>query len=627
MSHHYDSPEFAEKYTYRGDDLGALWSKEQTRFRLWAPTAENAFVRLYRGGDASVCDLIEEIPMHSAEFGTWTATRSGDLNGIYYTYVVTLDGKRVEACDPYARTTGVNGLRAMVLDLSSTNPAGWDIDRDPHYGIRPTDMLLYEAHIRDLTIDASAGSHYQGKFLGVAEMGTHTQSGIPTGIDHIRALGATHLHLLPMYDYGSVDESKLDEPQFNWGYDPVNYNVPEGSYATDPYHGEVRVREMKQMIRDLHRCGISVVMDVVYNHVYDAEKFCFNELVPMYFSRQRADGTLLNDSGCGNDTASERPMVRKFIVDSVKYWAEQYHIDGFRFDLVGLIDVQTIREVIDAVHETCPNVIFYGEGWDMYTGAPQSMATQKSAPLLPKFAFFNDIIRDTLRGDTFHTREKGFVSGQKTDMALLADCYAGKADWLPTPAQSVNYVSCHDNNTLFDRICIATPNVSRARRIRMSCLAATFSLTAQGIPFMQAGEEFLRSKPLTRRSFVENSFRSPDSVNSIKWSELDDLAHMRVLRYYQGLIELRNALPALRDTAPDNRTAIDCGRDDSIAFAIGDDLLAIFNAGTKPLPYALPEGKWDVLVSDLRAGATPIRCVQGDIHVRPISAMILKKHG
>lgn len=306
----YSTKTFENKYTYSGSDLGASWSPEKTVFRVWAPTAAAVQVNLYRTGDASNDDLLERLEMTRSVKGTWLAEKEGDLNGVYYTYRVDVNGSVIEACDPYARTTGVNGNRAMVIDLRATDPDGWEHDRDPHAGIPMTDAVIYELHVRDLSIDESSGIVNKGKYLGLIESGTTTKSGIPTGLDHIRSLGITHLHILPMYDYGSVDESHLDIPQFNWGYDPVNFNVPEGSYSSDPYNGAVRVAEVKQMVKGLHEAGISVVMDVVYNHVYDAGTFCFNQIVPYYFSRTNRSGRLSNGSCCGNDTASERSMVR-----------------------------------------------------------------------------------------------------------------------------------------------------------------------------------------------------------------------------------------------------------------------------------------------------------------------------
>ena len=304
----YSTKAFENAFTYTGSDLGAVWSREKTCFRLWAPTAKAVSVNLYKSGTAGTDDLIQRVPMEPSVNGTWVAEKAGDLNGIYYTYLVSVGGKTVEACDPYARTTGVNGNRAMVIDLASTDPQGWENDTDPHAGAKITEAVLYELHVRDLSMDKNSGIQNKGKFLGLIESGTKTKDGIPTGLDHMKDLGITHLHLLPVYDFGFTDES-LEKPQFNWGYDPVNFNVPEGSFSTDPFNGAVRVKEMKQMVKGLHDNGISVVMDVVYNHVYETFDFCFYMFVPGYFSRISGTGVVSDASCCGNDTASERAMV------------------------------------------------------------------------------------------------------------------------------------------------------------------------------------------------------------------------------------------------------------------------------------------------------------------------------
>ena len=633
MSMNYSTREFESKYTYTGSDLGAVWSREKTVFRVWAPTAAAVSVNLYHSGDNSADDLIERLTMTADKKGTWVAEKEGDLNGVYYTYLVTVDGHQTEACDPYARTTGVNGNRAMVIDLRSTDPDGWDQDSDPHAGCPFTDAVIYELHVRDLSIDESSGIRNKGKYLGLTETGTTTASGIPTGLDHIKNLGITHLHILPMYDYGSVDEARLDMPQFNWGYDPVNFNVPEGSYATDPFHGEVRVREAKQMVKALHDNGISVVMDVVYNHVFEASTFCFNQIVPNYFSRTDKSGKLSNGSCCGNDTASERSMVRKYLVDSVKYWADEYHIDGFRFDLVGLIDTVTINHIMAEVHKTHPNVVFYGEGWDMATDVTKKgvlLTTQANADAVPGFAFFSDTIRDLLKGSVFDNTTPGFVSGLPGFSKKLWRCYMGMPDWCPSPLQSINYVSCHDNNTLIDRIALSTPSATPVERIRMNKLAAAFYLTAQGIPFFQAGEEMLRSKPLAEGGFDHNSYRSSDAVNAIKWDLLNKQDYQETLEYYRGLIAFRKAHPALRLTgAEDVLEAVSpaaTGNKHSIAFDVkhGDErLFCIFNADTDGLTLPLPKGKWNVCVDDRRAGVAPIETLEGMVKVAPISALIL----
>ncbi len=635
----YSTDEFEAKYTYKDSDLGAHWTREKTSFRVWAPTAQAVQVCLYRSGTAGTNDLMEKLEMSADVNGTWIAEKSGDLNGIYYTYLVTLDGNIAEACDPYARTTGVNGDRAMVIDLASTNPAGWSSDCDPHAGEPITDAVIYELHVRDLSMDKSSGIRHKGKYLGVVEPGTHTPSGIPTGLDHIKSLGVTHVHILPMYDFGFTDES-LPLPQYNWGYDPVNFNVPEGSYATDPFNGAVRVREVKQMIKGLHDAGLSVVMDVVYNHVYEACDFCFNKIVPMYFSRFNSCGVLVNASGCGNDTASERSMVSKYIVDSVKYWADEYHIDGFRFDLVGLIDTDTINALVTEVHKTHPNIIFYGEGWDMAVGITKPnvhMTVQSNAHRVPGFGFFNDTIRDQLKGSVFDTSEKGFISGGSFDRGELIKCFRGQTDWAPNPTQTVNYISCHDNNTLIDRVTLSTAARTRKEQILMNDLAAAFSILAQGVPFFQAGEEMLRTKPAAGSGFDHNSYRAPDSVNALKWNDLEQAEYSKTLAFYKGLLAFRKAHPALRlttrEAVDETITNVDCCDPRVLAFLVdgsvpgesADSLFIIFNSNDYAAKITLPKGNWNIHICGDVAGTDILGTASNSISVPAMSAMALVK--
>ena len=630
MHEFYSSPVFEEKFTYTGNDLGAVWSREKTCFRLWAPTAKSVSIHLFRTGNPENDDLIEVIPMTADIRGTWVAVKNGDLNGIYYTYHVDVDGKTVEACDPYARTTGINGHRAMILDLRSVDPADWDTDRDPHAGNSITDAVIYELHVRDLSMHASSGIIHKGKFLGLTEGGTAVKK-IPTGLDHMKALGITHIHLLPVYDFGSVNEESTQ--QFNWGYDPMNFNVPEGSYSTNPYRGEVRVREMKQMVKELHDAGLSVIMDVVYNHVYQHEEFCFNKIVPQYFIRADKQGRLANGSCCGNDTASERSMVRKYIVDSVKYWADEYHIDGFRFDLVGLIDTKTINEVMETVHATHPNVLFYGEGWSMDTALTKTgfdLTTQHNSGLVPGFSFFSDTLRDLLRGSVFHNTAPGFVSGAQVSKQALEECFMGMPFWAAQPYQNINYVSCHDNNTLFDRIVLATPNETRENQIRMNRLAAAFTILSQGVPFMQAGEELLRTKPARGKKFDGNSYKSPDSVNSIKWNTLKKEEYRETLKYYKGLIAFRKAHPVLRLRTREDVLRqvhpIPCDNPHMVSFIVDagkEKIFLAFNAGKEAVSVTLPEGKWHPCIHDNTASAEYLGDVSGSITVSPISALVL----
>ena len=636
----YSTDAFETEYTYTGDDLGAVWTADSTTFRVWAPTAESVTLRLFESGKSYVDDLTEEIEMTPDANGTWVAAKSGDLNGIYYTYSVVVDGVEREACDPYARTTGVNGVRAMVIDLDSTDPEGWENDANPHAGESINDAVIYELHVRDLSVGADSGITNAGKFLGLTETGTKTPGGVSTGLDHIKELGVTHLHLLPIYDFGSVDETHTTAG-FNWGYDPVNYNVPEGSYSTDPYNGEVRVAELKQTVKALHDNDISVVMDVVYNHVQSGGDFCFNKIVPGYFSRINDDGSYSNGSGCGNDTASERSMVRKYIVDSVCYWADEHHIDGFRFDLVGLLDTETVNEIVTEVHKDHPDVIFYGEGWTLDTNVTKegyTLATQPNAQHTPGFAYFNDTIRDSLKGSVFEDMDKGYVSG-KTDLEeTLTRCFLGADTWCPSPAQTVNYASCHDNLTLFDRLQTARPEAGREDLIRMNNLAAAVYMTAQGVPFMQAGEEMLRTKVNSDGSFNSNSYNSSDAVNCLKWGDLEDEAYAQVFAYYKGLIEFRKAHGALRlgtaEEVASAVTAVDGLDANVLAFDIkggvngetAEELFIIFNANEESASVALPEGKWNVYVNGEKAGTQALATVSGgSAEVAPISAMVLVK--
>ena len=637
----YSRDEFEQEYTYTGDDLGATWTKDKTTFRVWAPTAESVKVNLYTSGTEGTDDLIEQLEMKADVNGTWVAEKTGDLNGTYYTYLVNVNGSENEACDPYARTTGVNGKRAMVIDLASTNPDGWDSDKNPHEGMTYNDAIIYELHVRDLSINENSGIKNKGKFLGLIEAGTKSTSGKSTGLDHIKNLGITHIHLLPSYDFGSVDESKLDTPQFNWGYDPVNYNVPEGSYSTDPYKGEVRVKEMKQMVKGLHDNGISVIMDVVYNHVQNSGDFCFNKIVPQYFSRVDENGVYSNGSGCGNDTASERAMVSKYIVDSVKYWADEYHVDGFRFDLVGLIDTETINKIVEEVHKTHPSVIFYGEGWTMTTKLTKegyTMATQANSTETPGFAYFSDTIRDLLKGSVFSETEPGYVTGLEGQEVKLQKCFMGRSPiWCTTPAQSINYASCHDNNTLYDRITMTLPDASEADRVKMNNLAASIYMLSEGIPFIHAGEEMLRSKPKADGTYDHNSYASPDSVNMFKWEDLDKEIYQKTYDYYKGLIAFRKNHAALRlTTAEDvdaNVTPVEGLDANVVAFDIkggvngevAEGLYVIFNANVAESKVTLPDGEWKVCVNADKAGTDVIETVTGEVTVAGISTMVLVK--
>ena len=627
----YSTEEFETSFTYPGRDLGANWQPEHTFFRLWAPTAQSVGVCLYQTGTPRQDDLIQELPMSYSEKGTWTAVAQGDLNGIYYTYRVCVDGETIEACDPYAVATGVNGKRAMICDLRSTNPVGWERDTTPVLSRNYTDYVLCELHVRDLSSLASSGIRNRGKFLGLTETETKLKSGQPTGITHLKNLGVTHIHLMPVYDYGSLDEANPGEA-YNWGYDPDNFNVPEGSYATNPYDGFTRIRELKQAVQSLHQSGLGVILDVVYNHVYHTFEFSVNQIVPGYFSRETAEGVLSNGSCCGNDTASERSMVRKFIVDSVNFWADEYHIDGFRFDLVGLLDVFTIQEIITSVREKHPHVMFYGEGWDIATQVTKPdipLAIQSNAYMLPEFAFFNDTMRDTMRGSVFDYHLPGYVSGAYVPREELLRCFQGRMSWSCSPSQIVNYVSCHDNHTLFDRIAEALPGADDGELARRSRFAAAFNLLSIGIPFFQAGEELLRSKKNRFGKRIANSYRSSDRINGIKWNRLKEPEVQRTVQYYHGLLSLRKSHLLFRMTNPEK--VLNCitlytnTSEEITAFLLKDEnetILVAFNPAAYPCYLSLPEGNWNVYVAYDQANDVALLEASGEALIQPISAFV-----
>ncbi len=639
---------FDEELAYDGDDLGAVYTKEKTTFRVWAPTATEVSLNLYEQGDGD--NLMETIPMTADVKGTWVCEKTGDLNGVYYTYSVKVGNKVNEVVDLYARSAGVNGNRGEILDLEATNPDGFDADVRPAFS-NATDAVIYELHIRDLSSDASSGIQNVGKFLGLTERGTKNSEGLSTGLDHILDLGVTHVQILPSYDYATVDETKLDTAQFNWGYDPKNYNVPEGSYSTDPYHGEVRVNEMKQMIQTLHENGIRVNMDVVYNHTYNLADSWFQKTVPDYYYRKNGDN-YSNGSGCGNETASERAMMRKYIVDSVVYWATEYHVDGFRFDLMGVHDLDTMRAVREALDQVDPSIMVYGEGW---TGGESALpagqqATKNHIYQLDRVGAFSDDIRDGIKGNVFDSLDKGFVSGKDGmeesikfgvvaatphPQVMISKNDKKSTNWSGQPGQSINYISCHDNLTFWDKLAISNADDSEADRVKMNKLGSAIILTSQGVPFMQAGEEMLRSKPneKSESGFDENSYCSPDATNSIKWDNKGNV--IDTYEYYKGLIAFRKAHSALRmTTATDiqNTLTFMSGLDANVvAYTIkgeaqgetAQNIAVIYNGNPDAVTVNLPAGTWDICVNGEKAGCESLGTAEGSVTVEGISAMVL----
>lgn len=631
---------------YTGNDLGAVYSPKMTRFKVWAPEAESVKLNLYKQGEGD--NLIEQHIMKKSANGTYVFEKQGDCNGIYYTYTVVNHGEEQEAVDPYTKAAGVNGQRGMVINLAKTNPQGFELDgyRNPEH---ITDAIIYEGSVRDFTMDESSGVFHNGKFLGLTEANTTNHFGEATALDYISGLGVTHVQILPAFDFETVDE-KNQKAQYNWGYDPDNYNVPEGSYAVSPYDGAVRIQEMKQMVLALHSRGIGVIMDVVFNHTYRRDDSNLQKIVPGYYYRSDETG-YTNGSGCGNEVASDRPMVQKLIVDSLIYWAKEYHIDGFRFDLMGVLDIDTMNVIAERLNEIRPDIYLYGEGWN---GGPSSLAEEKrafkaSAKKMPGIGMFNDDIRDTIKGSVFYDDHLGFVNGgTHLENALRYgitgavahpqvdyDAYGSKP-WAKEPGQSINYVSCHDNYTLWDKLSVSCPEASEEKKKAMNRLCAAIVFTSQGVPFIQAGEEFLRSKPLPeKKGFAENSYNMPDAVNSIKWDNIHEYPDM--IAYYKGLMALRKAHPVFRMQSEAEMTQNLCFLSDTpenvVAYLLkgkgADDtpenILVIFNGNDEEILYNLPEGKWKILVDDKTAGADGKKNISEKTDVEPLSALVLEK--
>ena len=628
-----------KKYRYTGNDLGATYKKDKTEFKVWSPLADEAAVLLYH--KCTDEKPYRRLPMTKSKEGVWSKVAHGDLNGVYYTYQINHDGLIEETIDIYAKTAGVNGIMGMVIDMEETNPAGWD-SYEPIKLESYTDAVLYELHVRDFSIDESGHFCYKGRFLAFVEKGLVNDAGDPVGIDHIKDLGVTHVHLMPCFDYQTVDEADYHRPQFNWGYDPMNFNVPEGSYSTNPFNGKTRVAEFKRLIHALHSAGIGVIMDVVYNHTYATADSCFTKTFPKYYYRQWADTEYYaNGSGCGNEVATERFMVRKYIVDSLVYWATEYKIDGFRFDLMGLYDKDTINIIYDTLHAINPNVIIYGEGW---TGSDSALEYSKRAMKLnarhvPHAAFFSDDFRDTVKGNNFENGDRGYVNGTSGNEEYVKEVMCGRVKhpqipnlenyaWTDTPQQTVNYVEAHDNLTLWDNH-YTNATEPTAVRIQMDKMAAAMVFLSQGIPFIQAGQEFLRSKPLPGGAYDHNSYNAPDIVNSIKWNRKSEF--IDVYNYYKGLIALRKAHTAFRfptrELIGKNMNFFSRLPQKVVGFSLTGDcsleeIIVFLNPNNYDINlYAF--GKYNVYADGDRAGTEPLYTVEGNYSVKAYSIIVL----
>ncbi|WP_052476713.1 type I pullulanase [Jeotgalibacillus campisalis] len=627
------SEEFDEEYFYDGDDLGNTYTEEQTDFKVWAPTASEAKLVTYEAWDDTAGT---ETDMEKDEKGTWKASLTGDQDGLLYTYKVKIGDEWREAVDPYIRSTSVNGDKGAVIDLEETDPEGWDEEQGFEASPNPEDAIIYELHVRDLSIQPESGIEQKGKYLGVTELETTGPEGVRTGLNHIKDLGVSHVQFLPIYDYRTVDETNLDTPQFNWGYDPKNYNVPEGSYATDPYDPDVRVKELKQMIHSLHEENLGVVMDVVYNHMYAVNESNFNQLVPGYYFRYNEDGTLANGTGVGNDTASERNMMEKFIVDSVSYWAEEYNMNGFRFDLMGIHDTDTMNAVREALDEIDPSIIVLGEGWDLNTPLdPERKANQKNAEDMPRIAHFNDTLRDGAKGSVWEDADPGFINGKQGMEEIMKQSVAGGFDYADStatyrdPDQVVQYVEAHDNLTLWDKLEKTNPDASEMDKKAMHKLGSSIVLTSQGISFIHAGQEFMRTK-----GGDHNSYQSPDSVNQLDWerrAEFDE-----EVEYMKGLIDLRQRFEAFRLTDADEieeRLHFTKAPRNVVAYTLEEkknrNLFVIHNANKGAKVVKLPgKGPWKVLVDSDNAGTKILNIRHGNsMKVKGLSSMVLLKDG
>lgn len=623
----FDSKFFADNYHYDGNDLGAVISGNQTTFKVWAPTASKVVLNLFEAGDG--VNAYKNVDMVKGDKGVWAYTEECG-HGTYYTYTVTTSMGTQEAVDPYAKAAGVNGNRGMVVDLSRTNPEGWANAKKPTLISSYSEAIIWEVHVRDFS-NKIASSQYKGKYLAFTETGLVNEHGKSVGVDYLKQLGITHVHLLPVYDFATIDESSTT-PEFNWGYDPKNYNVPEGSYSTDPYNGEVRIREFKQMVMALHEAGINVIMDMVYNHTYDANS-SFNKIVPYYYYRYTSTGANSSASGCGNDTASERYMFGKFMVDSTAYWTEEYKLDGLRFDLMGLHDLQTMQEVETAVHAINPNAILYGEGWTMGSTIDGSDQANQgnigkitpSGNAIGVIAVFNDVIRDGLKGSVFDQASQGYISGASTanQSKVIFGIKGGESvgqSWAVKNSMVINYMSAHDNNTLWDKLLLSNPTDTDVQRNRMNKLGAAILMISKGTPFWQAGEEMLRTK-----GGDENSYKSSDEVNNIDWSVLQDgTMEYETMLYYKGLIEMRKAFPIFTNpsTKVTNVEELKSGMS-IITFDDGNggQALVVLNPHSTSLPYTL-EGQWHLVADATRAGSVVLDTHTGSLTATGISATV-----
>lgn len=636
-----------ELYPVRSGSLTEMeYTPEVTNFTLWAPTADEVRLMLFDAGEGG--HAYETISMTADKEGTWTAKVDKDLMGKFYTFNVKIEDKWLgDTPGINAKAVGVNGKRAAIIDMKATDPEGWAADKRPALA-SAADAIIYEMHHRDFSIDPSSGIKNKGKFLALTEEGTLSPEKLATGIDHLKELGVTHVHILPSYDYASVDETKLNENKYNWGYDPQNYNVPDGSYSTDPYNPAIRIKEFKQMVQALHKADIRVVLDVVYNHTFNTSESNFERTAPGYFYRHLPDGSFADGSACGNETASDRPMMRKYMIESVLHWLNEYHLDGFRFDLMGIHDITTMNEIRKAATAVDPSIIIYGEGWA--AKAPQmpedSLAMKANTYRMPGIAAFSDEMRDGLRGPFSDNHQGAFLAAIPGGEESIKFGIVGaikhpqvnndsvnysKASWAEQPTQMISYVSCHDDMCLVDRLNASVPGITPQELAKLDKLAQTAVFTSQGIPFIQAGEEVMRDK-----KGVHNSYESPDSINAIDWKR--KAQHADVFAYYKGLIQLRKNHPAFRmgdaELVRKHLEFLPVEGSNLIAYRLKDnangdkwkDIIVALNSRKEPAKVAVPEGKYTIVGKDGIINEKGLGTVSGtEVMVPGQSALIMYK--
>ena len=631
----YNTSEFKEKYIDTERKQGAVCTEEGTSFLLWSPLSEKAELRFYKEGEGGVSFFQTE--MKKEEKGMWSYETAENLHGVYYDFRTMTEGEETVFGDPYAKACGINGKRSMAVDLKETDPEGWMEDRRPE---KQEETVIYELHIKEFSWDEAGGfsKENRGKYLAFTEEHTTlNKDGVhPTGLDYLKKLGITHVQIMPAYDYGSVDEK--NEEEFNWGYDPVNYNVPEGSYSSDPKHGEVRIREFKEMVQALHRNGFRVIMDVVYNHMYDLDSN-LNKAVPWYYFRTYENGGISNGSACGNDMASEREMCAQYILDSVLYWAEEYHIDGFRFDLMGLLDTKLMNRIRRALDEKYGRgeILLFGEPWaadDTASEGKVVMALKKNVSQLDKYVgMFCDDTRDAIKGHVFEGEVPGFVNGAENMEEKILNsvkAWCTKDTGIKAPSQVITCVSAHDNWTLWDKLAITTPD--EERRMMENKLAAAIYMTCQGHLFMLSGEEFARTK-----DGHENTYNSPISLNRLDWKRA--YKYEELSTFYEGLIALRKQLPGLCDKSETAGKRIYgyWKKPGAVGFfvenkkegehTLWDTLYIIYNATEEEVETALPKGEWEVLLNEEDSFSWKKQKKAEKATAAPLSALVLGRRG